>query len=118
MTTLREAYCRHFDCPPEEFEEDLLLACMGNQAAFFARWILKFSPEFFAPEIGRLRQVGNVTDARYVYDFAAEFSDPRRSGGIVRERLGIRPRGRTLIAIALEVMAESGGESDGERSKG
>jgi hypothetical protein len=118
MSTLREAYCSHFDCPPEEFEEDLLVACMSNQAAFFGRWILQLNPGFFAPEIGRLRQVGNLTDSRYVYDFAAEFSDPRRSGGIVRVWLGIRPRGRTLIAISLDVMSNPGGEAKGKRAKG
>ena len=109
MTTFREAYCRHFECPPEEFEQDLLLACMGTQAAFFARWILKFRPDFFAAECSRLRLAGNLTDSRYVYDYAAEFSDPRRGGGLVRERLGIRPRGRALISIALEVMAAPAG---------
>jgi hypothetical protein len=109
MITLRDAYCRHYDCPPEEFEKDLLLACMNSQSAFFAKWILRFRPDFFATECSRLRSAGNVTDPRYVYDYAAEFSDPRRGGGWVRERFGIRPKGRTLIAIALEVMAAQGG---------
>lgn len=109
MTTFRDAYCRHFECPSEEFEQDLLLACMSSQSVFFAKWILRFRPDFFATECSRLRSAGNMTDPRFVYDFAAEFSDPRRGGGWVRERLGIRPRGRALIAIALEVMAAPGG---------
>ncbi len=109
MITLRDAYCRQYDCPLEEFEQDLLLACMSSQSAFFARWILRFRPDFFATECSRLRSAGNVTDPRFVYDYAAEFSDPRRGGGWVRERFGIRPKGRALISIALEVMAAQGG---------
>ena len=78
---------------------------MGAPSAFFARCILRFRPDFFGYEFGRLRQVGNVTEQRHVYDFAAEFSDPRRGTDAVRDWLGIRPRGRTLIAISLDVMA-------------
>jgi hypothetical protein len=111
MTTFRDAYCRHFECPSEEFEQDLLLACMSSQSVFFAKWILRFRPDFFATECSRLRSAGNMTDPRFVYDFAAEFSDPRRGGGWVRERFGIRPRGRALIAIALEVMAAPGADT-------
>ena len=104
MITFRDAYCQRTGCRPEDFEREILLACMSGPSAFCAKIIMRYRPDFFGYEYGRLRQAGNVTDQRHVYDFAAEFSDPRRGSDAVRDWLGIRPRGRTLIAISLDVM--------------
>ena len=104
MTTFREAYCRHHGCPDDQFERDLLLRCMTPWHAGLAKFVMRWSPDFYAFELRRLTQAGKAAEVKHLYDIASDFADPRRNADYVRTMFGVRPSGRTLIAIAAELL--------------
>lgn len=45
-----------------------------------------------------------MTEVEHRHDIASDFADPRRAAADVRTLFGARPSGRSLIAIAAEVL--------------
>ena len=103
-TTFRQAYRLHHGCPDDQFERDLLMRCMTPWHSILAKFVMRRSPDFYAFELRRLTQAGKVTEVKHLCDIASDFADPRRNTDSVRTLFGARPSGRSLIAIAAEVL--------------
>lgn len=48
-----------------------------------------------------------MTEVKHRHDIASDFADPRHNADYVRNLFGARPSGRSLIAIAAEVLEGS-----------
>lgn len=117
-TTFRQAYCLRHGCTDDKFEGDLLMRCMTPWHSTVARFVMRRRPDFYAFELRRLTQAGKVTEVKHLYDIASDFADPRRNSDYVRTLFGARPSGRSLIAIAAEVLEGGAGAAAFASRKG
>jgi len=103
-TTFRQAYRLRHGCPDDPLERELLMRCRTPWHSTLAKFVMGRSPDFWAFELRRPMQAGKLTKVEHLYDIASDFADPRRDADDVRTLFGARPSGRSLIAIAAEVL--------------
>jgi hypothetical protein len=110
--TFRDAFCGHFNCQPEQFEQRVLRRALHRRSLPIAGAFLLFKPNYFDMELRTLRYLGN---ARSSEEFRAELdsyrSEYRRHGGFLRNMFALRLSGRRLMDLAanLKHEFESGG---------
>lgn len=59
--SFKEAYCAHFDCPPERYEESLFWRAIFRHAVPLALIIRRFDPDFFHEDLDLIREVGAMS---------------------------------------------------------
>lgn len=66
-------------------------------------WLLRpFWERFYRPDLRIIEKVADMTSYNDVYQVAQDFADSRRDRNLFRDRLGIRPHGRRLLAMARD----------------
>lgn len=99
METLKEAFCRRFSCPPDDFVRRALIASLYPQARLLTLFHGDRSERFgldrsVVAYCGRLRAVGDVEQEVQEY---ANMPENRRFG---RRVLRLRLSGRRLRQLA------------------
>ncbi len=104
MATFKEITHQQYGWAPEEFEQRLFLECLDPGARLLARMLWPWRRQLFQEDFAALSTAARLTTYNDVFDLAQSLSDSRHTKHFFRDRIGIRPRGRRLLAIARELL--------------
>jgi hypothetical protein len=104
MANFKEIAHQQYGWDPQDFEQRLFLKCLDPGARVLARLLWPWRNRFFRQDFAALSTVANLTSYNDVFDLAQNLSDSRSQRRFLRHRLGIRPRGRHLLALARELL--------------
>lgn len=111
-TTFLRSFCRHYGCPPEEFEQRVFWLCIRPEAGALARLLWGVNRALFQPDIELIRAVQHHTNTD---DVVFEISDSRYrrpARGLLRGWLRVRLSGQRLANLAQTLLAASTAAAD------
>jgi hypothetical protein len=104
MATFRETAAEEFGWKTEDFEAKAFLHCLDPFPRFIARLLWLWRDRLFREDIAAMRMVSELTNYNDIFQIAQSFGDARRDQSFLRDRMGVRPRGRRLLALAREIL--------------
>jgi len=104
MATFREAAAEEYGWDKEDFEAKVFLQCLETFPRILARILWLWRDRFFKADLAAIGLVADLTSYNDVFQVAQSFADSHRDQGFVRDTLGLRPRGRRLLALARELL--------------
>jgi hypothetical protein len=104
MATFREAAAEEFGWKTQDFEANAFLHCLDPFPRFIARLLWPWRDRLFREDIAAMRMVSELTSYNDIFQIAQGFGDARRDHSFLRDRMGVRPRGRRLLAFAREIL--------------
>lgn len=104
MTTFTEITHQQYGWAPEEFEQRLFLKCLDPETRILARLLWPWRNRLFKEDFAALSTAARLTSYNDLFELAQTLSEARHPRRFFRDRLGIRPRGRHLLAIAREML--------------
>lgn len=104
MGTFREAAAEEFGWDKEAFEAKVFLHCLETFPRILARILWPWRDRFFRVDLAAIGLVADLTSYNDVFQVAQGFADSHRDRGFLRDTLGLRPRGRRLLALARELL--------------
>jgi|GEM_PF-509735 len=104
MATFREAAAQEFGWKTEDFEAKAFLHCLDPFPRFMARVLWLWRDRLFREDIAAMRMVSELTNYNDIFRIAQSFGDARRDHSFLRDKVGVRPRGRRLLALAREIL--------------
>lgn len=104
MATFREAAAEEFGWKTKDFEANAFLHCLDPFPRFIARVLWPWRDRLFREDIAAMRLVSELTNYNDIFQIAQSFGDARRDQNFLRDRMGVRPRGRRLLALAREIL--------------
>ena len=106
--TFREAFCKYYECAPEEFVVRATRKALHRRARLLKPLILFFNPEHFKPDFEFLERLGAARNWQQVHAAIGAFeSNNRLSGGLARNRFKLRASGRRASALITRVLEEA-----------
>lgn len=90
----------------DEFADLLYLESLPFFQRFLAHCLWPLRRYLFRQDIQRMAQLANLTSLSELSREIAWFGSPRNRRGILREIIGVRPRGRRIMNWAKELFAE------------
>jgi hypothetical protein len=103
--SFRELYCEKRGCPPEQFEERVLLECFYQHGLPLARWLLEKHSHFLDKDLELIKLLAptcSLNEFNYELENYRFYQPPE---GLLRGRLRLRVSGRRLLALAKELFA-------------
>lgn len=104
MATFREAASEVLGWKKEDFEAKAFLHCLDPFPRFIARVLWPWRDRFFREDIAAMRMVSELTNYNDIFQIAQSFGDARRDHSFLRDQMGVRPRGRRLLALSREIL--------------
>lgn len=104
MATFREAAAEEYGWKPQDFEAKAFLHCLDPFPRFIARVLWLWRDRLFREDIAAMRMVSDLTSYNDIFQIAQSFGDARRDQSFLRDKIGVRPRGRRLLALAREIL--------------
>ncbi len=104
MATFREAAAEEYGWKTEDFEAKAFLHCLDPFPRFVARVLWPWRDRLFREDIAAMRMVSDLTNYNDIFQIAQSFGDARRDQSFLRDKFGVRPRGRRLLALAREIL--------------
>jgi hypothetical protein len=104
MATFREAASEELGWKKEDFEAKAFLHCLDPFPRFVARVLWPWRDRLFREDIAAMRMVSELTNYNDIFQIAQSFGDARRDHSFLRDQMGIRPRGRRLLALSREIL--------------
>lgn len=104
MATFREAAAEEYGWKTEDFEAKAFLHCLDPFPRFIARTLWLWRDRLFREDIAAMRMVSELTNYNDIFQIAQSFGDARRDQSFLRDKIGVRPRGRRLLALAREIL--------------
>ncbi len=104
MATFREAASEEFGWKTEDFEAKAFLHCLDPFPRFIARVLWLWRDRLFREDIAAIRMVSELTSYNDIFQIAQSFGDARRDQSFLRDKIGVRPRGRRLLTLAREIL--------------
>ena len=104
MATFREAAAEEYGWKTEDFEAKAFLHCLDPFPRFIARTLWLWRDRLFREDIAAMRMVSELTSYNDIFQIAQSFGDARRDQSFLRDRMGVRPRGRRLLTLAREIL--------------
>lgn len=104
MATFREAAAEEYGWKTEDFEAKAFLHCLDPFPRFIARVLWLWRDRLFREDIAAMRMVSELTSYNDIFQIAQSFGDARRDHSFLRDGIGVRPRGRRLLAMAREIL--------------
>jgi hypothetical protein len=101
--TFRQRFCRLNNCPPQEYERRVLLACLHTKSAWLARLYFKVDRENFKGDLEMIRILGKTTDYGVFKQEMEAWRSSHPSKGYLRKKLQIRVSGKNLLKLASRV---------------
>jgi hypothetical protein len=96
----RTAYCAHFKCRDEVFEEKIFWRCLPPHARPLAFLLELTTPSFFVGEFEVMRNAGEATDLEDIVAEANKLHDTQHLRvGFLRGALKVRVSGRRLVNV-------------------
>lgn len=103
--TFREAFCKYYDCVPEEFVVRATRRALHRRARLLKPLLLFFNPEYFKPDFELLERLGSARNWQQVHAALGAFeSNNRLRGGVARNQLKLRASGRRVRALVERVL--------------
>lgn len=102
--TFRESAEERLGWNKADFEAKAFLASLDPFPRLLARLVWPLRSRFFGEDIAVMTKVADLTNYNDVFQIAQGFADARRDRKFVRDALGLRPRGRRLLALARDVL--------------
>lgn len=103
--TFKAAFCEHFRCPPDRYEESLFRRALFRHALPFAFLIQRFDPGFFDEDRDMIREVGAMTTHEiFRNEINYFFGRNLREKNWLRRTLRIRISGNRLIRLWRRLM--------------
>lgn len=103
-TTFREAAKERLGWDRADFEAKAFLASLDPFPRLVARLVWPMKSRFFGEDIALMAKVADLRSYNEVFQIAQAFADARRDRKFIRDTLGLRPRGRRLLALARDVL--------------
>ena len=91
----------------DEFADQLFLESLPFFQRFIARCLWPLRRRLFGHDLQRMAQLAQIHSLSELSREIAWFGSPRNRQGILREIIGIRPRGRRIMAWAKELFEEA-----------
>ena len=107
-SNFREAFCRRFQCPQEEFEKRVFWRSLYRRSLPLAWALFAIRRRYFELDFRTIRQLGICRNAA---EFRSELDsyrmEYRMERGFLRNTLRVRVSGKRLMALLGEVAPES-----------
>lgn len=104
MATFREVTKAEYGWEEEDFTEELFLECLDPLPRMIARVLWSRREKYFDKDLKAIASLAELTNYNDVFLVAQGFSDSEHGNRLLRGILGVRPRGRRLLAIARELL--------------
>lgn len=105
--SLRSLFCQRYDRPDSDYERRAFSLCLYTHAKMVAPIIHRIAPEFFAPDLKFIRDLGETIGSREASAEASNYQDANRARpNFWRTGLKIRVSGRKATALAYRLFAE------------
>jgi hypothetical protein len=103
--TFKAAFCEHFRCPPERYEESLFWRALFRHAVPLAFLARRFDPEFFHEDRDLIREVGAMTSQEiFRHEINYFYGRNLRDKSWLRSTLRIRISGNRMIRLWRTLM--------------
>lgn len=98
--SFKAAYCDHFRCPPERYEDEVFWRCLFRHALPLAFLIRRLNPGFFTEDMDLIREVGaTTTHLLFKNEINYFFGRNLRDKSWLRKTFRIRVSGNRLIRL-------------------
>lgn len=106
LVTLQSRALSVLGWEPDDFADLLYLESLPFFQRFLARCLWPFRRHLFGQDLQRMAQLASLDSLSELSREIAWFGSPRNRRGILREFVGIRPRGRRIMDWAKELFEE------------
>ena len=103
--SFKAAFCEHFHCPPERYEDALFWRCLFRHALPVAFLIRRFDPGYFTEDMDLIREVGATTSQQlFKNEINYFFGRNLRDKSWLRNTFKIRVSGNRLIHLRRRLL--------------
>jgi hypothetical protein len=103
----RALFCKRFNCPPSDYEDQAFRQLLHWHARFLAPAIQKISPSFFDEDFKFVRYFGLALGRREAHTELVSFQDVNRAKpSLLRTGLKIRVSGQKAANLAEQLLSE------------